>query len=79
MQWRQHRIFVELVSDLSTASVASIHCRLAPPVYLVKCRLVIPSTCGRHNEDSRTCPYLCTKLPQETRREDVDPEDGAAG
>ena len=78
MQWRRYRIFVELVSDLYTASVASIHCRVAPPVYLVICRHVIPSSCGRRNVDSRTCPYMCTELPQETRRKDVDLEDGAA-
>ena len=68
---------MELVSDLDSASLAIMHYR-APPVYLVNCRLANFSSPGRHKVDSRTCPYLYTESPQETRREDVDPEDGAA-
>ena len=68
---------MELVSDFDSASLVIMHYR-APPVYLVKCRIVNFSSRGCHQVDSRTCPYLYTESPQETRREDVDPEDGAA-
>lgn len=54
-----------------------MHCR-ALPVYLVKCRLVNLSSRERHKVDFRRCPYRYKELPQETRREDVDPEDGTA-
>ena len=68
---------MELVSDLDSPSFVIIHCR-APPVYLVKCPLVSFSSRGRHKVDSRTCPYLYTESLQETRRENIDPENGAA-
>ena len=60
------------------ASFASVHCALAPPIYLARCRLVSFSSRGHHKVDSRTFPYLYRESPQETRREDGDPEDGAA-